>query len=84
MIEPEFEIDILIEDKISQEPIPTPAMFNFNDIEYYYKETYKGVEITVMKIANGEEIMANFRYEIFKKKYRERKAEIIASLGNRP
>lgn len=84
MIDPEFEIDILIKQEFSDEPIPVPAMFCFHDIEHYYQGTYLGREITIMAMVTGDTVMANFKYETFKKKYRERKAEILASVGNRP
>lgn len=84
MIEPEFEIQILIKNEFNDDPVPAPALLCFNDIEHFYMRTYLGREITVMAMISGETIMANFPYETFKKKYRDRKAEIINSMGNRP
>jgi hypothetical protein len=84
MIDPEFEIDILIEGESGDTPEPVNATLRFNEIDYYYASTYLGRDVTVMAMMNGEAIMANFKYETFKKKYNERKGEILASAAHRP
>ena len=84
MIEDDFEFLIIWEDEVTETPKSDLATYDIHDIKSFAKQTLKGHEVTAVEFWDGKTILADYKYERFKKKYSERKAEILVSMGNRP
>ena len=84
MIEDEFEFLVIWEDELTETPKSDLATYDIHDIKSFAKQTLKGCEVTAVEFWDNKTILADYKYEKYKDKYSRRKAEILASMGNRP
>ena len=84
MIIDDFEVRVLFTEPITDNPVSRKTTLDLNDIMYYSEAVYQEAHITSLRLMSGEDILVDLTYEKFKEKYNKRKAEILASMGNRP
>ena len=84
MIIDDFEVRVLFTEPITDNPVSRKTTLDLNDIMYYSEAVYQEANITSLRLMSGEDILVDLTYEKFKEKYNKRKAEILASMGNRP